>query len=104
MENPQLDVERQKQAKIYARIRRRLSLVSMGLSGLYAIIWVASGWSIGLRNLLASLTASPWLLVPLFAAVFGGIINLLPLPLDFYSGFILPHRFGMSNQSLKSWI
>ncbi len=104
MENLQLDLERQKQAKIYARIRRRLSLVSMGISGLYAILWVASGWSIGLRNLLASLTTNPWLAVPLFAAVFGGIINLLTLPLDFYSGFILPHRFGMSTQTLKGWI
>ncbi len=25
-------------------------------------------------------------------------------PLDFYGGFILPHRYGMSSQSLKSWL
>jgi STE24 endopeptidase len=104
MENPQLDLERQKQAKIYARIRRRLSLVSMGISGLYAILWVASGWSIEIRNLLAGIATNPWLSVPLFAAIFGGIINLLTLPLDFYSGYILPHRFGMSTQTLKNWI
>ena len=104
MENLQLDQERQKQAKIYARIRRRLSLLDMGLSGLYALLWAFSGWSGSLRNVLGSLTSSPWLLVPLFAAVFGGIINLLTLPLNYYSGFVLPHRFGMSNQTLKGWI
>ncbi len=104
MDNPQIDLERQKQAKIYARIRRRLSLLGMGVSGLYALVWVISGWSVSLRTLLAGLTSSPWLAIPLFAAVFGGIINLLTLPLDYYSGFILPHRFGMSNQTLKGWI
>ncbi len=104
MENPQLDLERQRQAKIYARIRRRFSLLDMGLSGLYALLWVISGWAVSLRTVLSTLTVNPWLLVPLFAAVFGGIINLLTLPLNYYSGFVLPHRFGMSNQTLKGWI
>jgi STE24 endopeptidase len=25
-------------------------------------------------------------------------------PLGYYSGFVLPHRFGQSNQSLKDWV
>jgi STE24 endopeptidase len=36
--------------------------------------------------------------------VFGGIYALLSLPLGYYSGFVLPHAFGQSNQSLKDWI
>lgn len=45
-----------------------------------------------------------WLLPPLFALVFGGIIAVLMSPLAYYSGFVLPHRYGMSNQILKDWI
>jgi STE24 endopeptidase len=45
-----------------------------------------------------------WLLPPLFALVYGGLIALLTAPLSYYSGFVLPHRFGQSNQTLKDWI
>ncbi|NJN79676.1 MAG: M48 family metallopeptidase [Anaerolineales bacterium] len=44
------------------------------------------------------------MLVALYIAIFGGIYSILNLPLGYYSGFILPHRFGQSNQSLKDWI
>ncbi|MBI2333195.1 MAG: M48 family metallopeptidase, partial [Chloroflexi bacterium] len=35
---------------------------------------------------------------------FGGVYSLLNLPLGYYSGFVLLHRFGQSNQSLKDWV
>jgi STE24 endopeptidase len=40
----------------------------------------------------------------MFVAIFGGIFFILNLPLGYYSGFVLPHRFGQSNQTLKGWI
>ena len=99
-----LDPERQKQAKEYARIRRRLWLLDTILSALYAILWLVFGWSIGLRNWLLTFTDNQWLLVALFVAIFGGIYSLINLPLSYYSGFVLPHRFGQSNQTLKDWV
>lgn len=107
-----LDPERQKQAKQYARIRRRLWLVDTAFSAVYLLAWIFFGWSISLREWLQKLvtdnwsltTGSEWLLVALFVAVFGGIFSLVTLPLGYYSGFVLPHRFGQSNQSFKDWI
>lgn len=99
-----LDPEKQKQAKQYARIRRRLWLVDTIFSAVYFSAWIFFGWAVSLRMALFALTTNAWLLVPLFAAVFGGIFFLLNLPLGYYSGFILPHRFGQSNQNLKDWI
>ena len=100
----ELDPERQKQAKQYARIRRRLWLVDTIFSGLYALAWLFFGWAISLRAWLNQFTHSEWILVPLFVAVFGGIYTILNLPLGYYSGFVLPHRFGQSNQSFKDWV
>ncbi len=102
-----LDPEKQKQAKQYARIRRRLWLVDTIFSALYFLAWIYFGWAISLREWLTthwSLLTNPWLLVPAFVAIFGGIFFLLNLPLGYYSGFVLPHRFGQSNQTLKDWI
>ena len=107
-----LDPEKQKQAKQYSRIRRRLWLADTTFSALYALAWLFLGWSISLREWLHQLitdnwsltTGSDWLLVALFVAVFGGIYVVLNLPLGYYSGFILPHQFDQSNQTLKDWI
>ncbi len=104
MENVQLDIKRQVKAKEYSHIRRRLMLVDLGLSGLYAAAWLAFGWSAQLREALAAVTPNPWLLVLFFAAVFGGIFLLVGLPLSYYESFVLPRRFGQSNQDLRGWI
>lgn len=99
-----LDPVKQKQAKRYARVRRRLWLVDTIFSALYFLAWIYFGWSISLREWLSDFTTNPWLLVPLFVLGFGGIFFLLNLPLGYYSGYVLPHRFDQSNQSLKDWI
>ena len=99
-----LDPEKQKQAKQYASIRRRLWVVDTLLSTLYFLAWIYFGWAISLRATLSKFTTNEWLLVPLFVAIFGGISFGLNMPLSYYSGFVLPHRFDQSNQILKDWI
>jgi STE24 endopeptidase len=102
-----LDPERQKQAKQYARISRRLWLANLLLNGTYAALWLLFGWSVSLAKWLMlswPVLSNPWLLVPAFVIVFGGILLVIDLPLSYYVGFILPHRFGQSTQSLKDWI
>ncbi|HEY2982359.1 MAG TPA: M48 family metallopeptidase [Anaerolineales bacterium] len=103
---PVLDPERQKQAKQYSRIRRRLWLVDTVFSALYALAWLSFGWSISLRDWLTGnwpLFTNPWFLVAGFVVVFGGLYFVINLPLAYYSGFALPHRFDQSTQSLKEW-
>lgn len=99
-----LDPDRQKKAKQYARIRRRLMLVDPFLGGLYLLAWLFLGWSAGLKNSLVAFTTNDWLLVGGFGLVFGAGYFLLNLPLSFYSGFILPHQYELSTQKLKGWL
>jgi len=99
-----LDPERQQQAKQYARIKRRLWLVNQVISLGYALLLLVTGWSTALRTWLERSTSSDWLIVAGFAAVFGGIFFLLNLPLGYYAGFVLPHRFDLSTQSRKDWV
>jgi STE24 endopeptidase len=99
-----LDPERQKLAKEYARIRRRLWLVDTSITAVYALAWLILGWSVLLRDWLSGYTTNPWVLVPAFAAVYGGIIFLINLPLSYYGGFVLPHRYDQSTQSFKDWV
>ncbi len=102
-----LDPERQQKARQYARISRRLWLVNTLISGVYAMAWLILGWAAAVRDWLlgrSPVFASPWLLVAAFAIVFGGAFLLINLPLGYYGGFVLPHRFEQSTQDLKGWI
>jgi STE24 endopeptidase len=99
-----LDPEKQKQAKQYARIHRRVWLWDTLASTIYLLAWLFFGWAKALAGWLRTFTTNDWLLVLLFAVIFGGIASLLELPLGYYSGFVLPHRFGQSTQDFKSWV
>jgi STE24 endopeptidase len=99
-----LDTSRQERARRYAALRRRLFLLDLGISGLLTLAWVVLGWSVALRDWLSARTDNPWLVVLGFGAVFFLSLQAAGLPLSFAAGYLLPHRFGQSTQSLAGWI
>jgi len=101
---PVLDQDRQRQAQIYARIQRRLWAFDLIFGLVYLLIWLLTGLSKRLSSSLYTFASSQWSLVLLFTAILGGIYYMLDLPLSLYAGFVLPHRFNLSNQNLKGWI
>jgi STE24 endopeptidase len=104
MENIKLDQDRQKQAKTYARISRRMMVVDLLIGVVYLILWLVTGWSAALQAVLLQVTTNDWLLVAIFSMIFGGILYVINLPLSYYEGFTLPHRFDQSTQTLKDWV
>src|SRR4051812_23940972 len=103
-ESVELDPARQRVAKEYARIQRRLSLLELGLTAIALVVLLFSGWSAALRDWVESISREPWLVVGLYAVALGAIFTLLTLPLDFYSGYVLPKRYGMLTQSVGGWV
>jgi STE24 endopeptidase len=79
-------------------------VVDLGLGGVYCLAWLVSGWSVLLRDWLSGWTTNPILLVAGFSVIFGGIYVLINLPMSYYSGFILPHRYDLSTQTLQGWV
>ncbi|HEX3641258.1 MAG TPA: M48 family metallopeptidase [Ktedonobacteraceae bacterium] len=105
----ELDAERQKKARAYARIRRRLSFVNVGIAiiGVIIIFWTRLDW--GLRDWLHPLIWQPiagWFPFQLFVyfVILLLAYALITSPLSYYAGFILPHQYGLSVQSLKGWL
>ena len=79
-------------------------LVDLALGALYALAWLFLGWSTALRADLLNRTSQAWLLVASFGLVFAAGYYVINLPLSFYEGFMLPHHYEMSNQTLGGWI
>ena len=99
-----LEPTRQELAKEYARIRRRFMLLDLLLGALLLLAWLLLGWSISLRDWIFTYTANPWIAVLLFGGIFGAVFTILDLPISYYTGFVLPHRYKQSNQDLIGWV
>lgn len=104
----ELDMERQQKAREYARIRRRLSFVGMGIATLSIAVVLGFGLDKWLRNLLEPLGWQPvagWLPVQLlvYFVVLMLAYQLLTTPLAYY-GFVLSRRYGLSTMTLGAWI
>jgi len=104
MENQTLDPQRQQSAKEYAKIRRRFMLLDLLLGTALLLTWLVMGWSVDLRDWVLGWTQNSWLAVLAYGGIFGGCFFIIDLPLSFYTGYILPHRFQQSNQTLKGWV
>lgn len=99
-----LDQERQQKAKEYARIGRGLFILELVLSVIYVLAWILTGLSPWWRDQVYTLTQATWLSIPLFALGFGLPYSVLTAPLTYYSGYVLPHKYGQSVQTLRSWL
>ena len=49
-------------------------------------------------------TRDVWLSTFLYFAVALVVYQLAFFPLTYYSGYMLPHRYGLSTQSLRDWL
>lgn len=64
---------------------------------------VFTGWGARLRNVCRRITGVWFWQTTLYALFFLFIIAVLSLPLDYYGGYIRPHSYGLSNQTLGRW-
>ena len=108
----ELDTERQQQARAYARLKRRLSFVGMGISTLGVLLLLLSGLGIWLRSTLQLPTWLSWqpatgwypLQILAYFVIIYLVYEIITAPLSYYSGYILPHRYGLSTMSLSAWL
>lgn len=106
----EMDSARQAQAKRYAHQRHVLSLLNLGISALIVGMLLFTPLGFALRDTLAG--TSGWQPVPgwhpvqvgVYFLVLWAAATLLTLPISFYSGFILAHRYGLSTQTVNGWL
>jgi len=98
----EIDLTRQKKAKEYACLRHRLLLADLASGGIYLLAFL-QGPSQALKACSLSLTSYPFLAVAFYFWALTLIYGVLFSPLEYYGGFILPHRYGLSTQTRKGW-
>jgi len=96
-------VSRQMLANELASIERPLYFVFIAFELAFLLWFYYSGLSARLRTWLESKIANPfWRAAAFVAIVFVGL-SIVLLPLTYYAGFVLPHEFGLSEESFGRW-
>ncbi len=91
-------------ARQYARIRYRLLLVDLLAAFAILTVFQWTGFSQSLARWWSDRVAYEPLVILGYMAVFGIVYYLLMLPLHFYAGYLLEHRFGLSRLTLRAWL
>jgi Zn-dependent protease with chaperone function len=105
-----LDSDRQLKARRYARQRQMLMLINLGISAAVIAVLLFSGLSFWLRDTLQFATGwqpvAGWepLSTALYFLVLGVAVAIINAPLTWYSGYVLPHRYGLSTQHPGAWL
>jgi len=95
------DPARQQKAREYSKLQRRGSFIELGIGGILLLALLFTPASTALASLLIfpfPVSAAVYLLI--LAAGYG----VLTAPLVYYYNFVLPHRYGLSQQDLASWL
>ncbi|MBI3537425.1 MAG: M48 family metallopeptidase [Chloroflexi bacterium] len=98
-----IDPARQQQAKEYARIRHRLFALNLFLTASALALVLTIGLNVWLKQIVFSVTRDVGLATFLYFAGAFLAYEIVFFPLAYYSGFVLPHRYGLSTQNLRAW-
>ncbi len=90
-------------AKKYWLIKRRLFLTDIIYNAVFLYIILISRISIVFRNMAMGLAHNPIVYIAVYLFLLGLFFFIASLPLEYYKGFVLEHRFSLSNLPLARW-
>jgi STE24 endopeptidase len=81
------------------------------------LYFVGNAWAMGtmllllvtpvsrkLRDAAARVTKKPFFIAAIYIALFTIVIALIDFPLSYYSGFVVPHQFDLTDQTFAAWL
>jgi len=89
--------------RAYQRQRVTLAIVSPLIGIAVGLLLLFTGAAQRLRDLAQRLAKGHWARVLVFFTLYSLVMAVVLLPLDWYSGWALEHRFALSNQTLGAW-
>ena len=99
-----LTPEKRAQAIAYSRIQYLLYFLGVVVSvGIYLLLW-RGGIARLFRDWARRASRAHFVQCLVFVPLFLIVASLLDLPLEYYSGYVIEHRFNLSTQGFGSWL
>jgi len=90
-------------AKKYSSLKYALAIIDTAYLGAALFVFTAFGFSKALGTLLFNFTGNYYAVIPLYLLVASVSYYIVSFPLNFYSSYILEHKFGLSRQTVRDW-
>ena len=90
-------------SKKYNNIKLTLGIAETILVFILTLLFVYSGYNRMLFDILYSCSDSDYLVLILFTVITGAVASIILFPLNFYSSYILEHKYKLSNQTLLKY-
>jgi len=96
-------LKRSRSAKKYSSLKYTLTILDTAY--LLALLLIFTGFGISriLAQRLLNLTANYYIIVPLYLLIISIFYYAVSFPLNFYSSYILEHKFCLSKQKIRDW-
>ena len=94
---------KQSSEKAYNKIKLQLSIVDIVLNLVIIALLAFSGISPVVVGFITRFVSNDYLIYFFFITATGTIFSIMSFPFDFYGGYIIEHRFNLSNQSIPAW-
>lgn len=91
-------------SKEYNRIRILIEILNLIISLAFLLVLIFTPLSKFFETKMYSFTSNDYLAFILFLMVIGILNSIITVPLEFYSSFIIEHKYQLSNQKLRDWI
>jgi STE24 endopeptidase len=97
-------------ASRYHRLRRRAEVLGSLAAGVVLLALVLTNGALVLREYAAMTTGAlpagfeEATTVAALAIALSLLLHIVELPFAYYQGFVLEHRYGLSNQTLRHWL
>jgi len=98
------DADREITARKYSRTKMWLGIAGTIFFFVLTLAFVVTGLSKQLDDYVHRFVSNEYWALLLFVAIVGIVETVLTLPLSYYSGFHLEHKYRLSNQSFFAWV
>jgi Zn-dependent protease with chaperone function len=89
--------------RAYSSIRTNLNFLAPLYDLAAALIILFSGVSARMRDFAYARARGRYLRVLIYLTLFTIVAFLIDLPINYYRGYVVEHRFGLSNQTFGAW-
>ncbi len=102
--HPLIDREKQKRAKKYHKDNFKTSVVTYIISGIFiaALLWfdISKNFVV----FIDAITNARFLIILIYFTVFYIVYSLITMPLAYFDGYVIEHKYGFSTQNFKAWL
>lgn len=90
-------------SKKYNNTKLIIGIVKGVLTFLFLFFFVSSGLSSELVNYVKNISQNEYLILIIYTGIAGISFSIIFFPMNFYSEYILEHKYNLSNQTIFNW-